>query len=101
MPNPARSRERSRRSGGSLFLIPALPTALSGPLRPTGTAAPAPASYGYRWRANGVAIPGATGPSYVPVASALGTKLTVAVTALRTGHLSGAAWTRSTGAVAG
>ncbi|MFI8916693.1 hypothetical protein ACIGW4_34485 [Streptomyces sp. NPDC053513] len=103
MPNPARSRERSRRSGGALFLIPTLPTALLGPLRPTGTAtaAPAPASYGYQWRANGVAIPGATGSSYVPVASVLGTKLTVAVTAPRTGHLSGVAWTRSTGAVAG
>ncbi|MFI1715328.1 hypothetical protein [Streptomyces litmocidini] len=98
MPNPARSRERSRRSGGALFLIPALSTALLGPLLPTGTA---PASYGYRWRANGVAIPGATGSSYVPVASVLGTKLTVAVTAPRTGHLSGVAWTRSTGAVAG
>ncbi|WP_426404053.1 hypothetical protein ACN9M0_21255 [Streptomyces sp. R-07] len=55
-----------------------------------GTWSPAPTSYAYQWRANGVAITGATGSSYVPVASVLGKKLTVTVTALRTGHLSGA-----------
>ncbi|MER7537078.1 hypothetical protein ABTX77_20195 [Streptomyces sp. NPDC097704] len=55
-----------------------------------GTWAPAPTSYAYQWRANGVAIPGATSSSYVPAASVLGKKLTVTVTALRTGHLSGA-----------
>ncbi|MEU2230148.1 hypothetical protein [Streptomyces vietnamensis] len=55
-----------------------------------GTWTPAPTSYAYQWRANGVAIAGATGASYVPVASTLGKKLTVTVTALRTGHLSGA-----------
>ncbi|WP_179199928.1 hypothetical protein [Streptomyces sp. NRRL B-24572] len=54
-----------------------------------GTWTPAPTSYAYQWRANGVAIAGATGASYVPVASTLGKKLTVTVTALRTGHLSG------------
>ncbi|MFI0923264.1 hypothetical protein ACH4TP_04855 [Streptomyces sp. NPDC021012] len=55
-----------------------------------GTWSPAPTSYAYQWRANGVAVPGATGASYVPVAATLGKKLTVTVTALRTGHLSGA-----------
>ncbi|MFI1654064.1 hypothetical protein ACH4ZU_03865 [Streptomyces sp. NPDC020472] len=54
-----------------------------------GTWSPAPTSYAYQWRANGVAIAGATGASYVPAASVLGKRLTVTVTALRTGHLSG------------
>ncbi|MEV6249302.1 hypothetical protein AB0M38_24285 [Streptomyces sp. NPDC051742] len=55
-----------------------------------GTWSPAPTSYAYQWRANGVAISGATGSSYVPAAAVLGKKLTVTVTAHRTGHLSGA-----------
>ncbi|MFE2555091.1 hypothetical protein ACFXGT_03510 [Streptomyces sp. NPDC059352] len=55
-----------------------------------GTWSPAPTSYAYQWRANGVAIAGATASTYVPVASVLGKKLTVTVTAHRTGHLSGA-----------
>ncbi|MFD3569107.1 hypothetical protein [Streptomyces sp. NPDC058667] len=54
-----------------------------------GTWSPAPTSYAYQWRANGVAISGATGATYVPVAVVLGKKLTVTVTAHRTGHLSG------------
>ncbi|WP_051845508.1 hypothetical protein [Streptomyces globisporus] len=54
-----------------------------------GTWSPAPTSYAYQWRANGVAISGATGSSYVPAPAVLGKKLTVTVTALRTGHLSG------------
>ncbi|MFJ2935964.1 hypothetical protein ACIO8G_24810 [Streptomyces sp. NPDC087219] len=54
-----------------------------------GTWAPAPTSYAYQWRANGVAIAGATGSSYVPPASVVGKKLSVTVTAHRTGHLSG------------
>ncbi|MFB7518138.1 hypothetical protein [Streptomyces sp. NPDC056144] len=55
-----------------------------------GTWSPAPTSYAYQWRANGVAISGATWSTYTPVASVLGKKLTVTVTAHRTGHLSGA-----------
>ncbi|SEC76909.1 hypothetical protein SAMN05428939_3231 [Streptomyces sp. TLI_105] len=55
-----------------------------------GTWSPTPTSYAYQWRANGVAISGATSSSYVPAAAVLGKKLTVTVTALRTGHLSGA-----------
>ncbi|WP_225803694.1 hypothetical protein [Streptomyces sp. NK15101] len=55
-----------------------------------GAWSPTPTSYAYQWRANGVAISGATGSSYVPVPAVLGKKLTVTVTALRTGHLSGA-----------
>ncbi|WP_106969360.1 hypothetical protein [Streptomyces bikiniensis] len=56
-----------------------------------GTWSPAPTSYAYQWRANGVAIAGATAAAYVPPASVLGKKLTVTVTAHRTGHLSGVA----------
>ncbi|MER7625628.1 hypothetical protein [Streptomyces sp. NPDC126503] len=56
-----------------------------------GTWTPAPTSYGYQWRANGVAIGGATGSTYVIPAAHLGKKLTVTVTAHRTGHLSGSA----------
>ncbi|MFD7325431.1 hypothetical protein ACFV9D_30805 [Streptomyces sp. NPDC059875] len=52
-----------------------------------------PTSYTYQWKANGVAIPGATGAGYTLPASALGKKITVTVTAHRTGHLSGSATT--------
>ncbi|MBD0707202.1 MULTISPECIES: hypothetical protein [unclassified Streptomyces] len=52
---------------------------------------PAPTSYAYQWRLNGAAVAGATGASYTPPATARGKKLTVTVTAHRTGHLSGTA----------
>ncbi|WP_073810399.1 hypothetical protein [Streptomyces sp. CB02261] len=55
-----------------------------------GAWSPAPTSYTYQWRVNGLAIPGATGASYVLPPAALGKKLTVTVAAHRTGHLSGA-----------
>ncbi|MFB7607771.1 hypothetical protein [Streptomyces gardneri] len=58
-----------------------------------GTWSPAPTSYAYQWRANGVAISGATGSAYTPVAAVVGKKLTVTVTAHRTGHLSGVSTT--------
>ncbi|MGW6394473.1 hypothetical protein ACWFR1_29120 [Streptomyces sp. NPDC055103] len=64
-----------------------------------GAWSPAPTSYTYQWRANGVAISGATASTYVPVASVVWKKLTVTVTAHRTGHLSGA-WTTAGYAVA-
>ncbi|WP_329117398.1 hypothetical protein [Streptomyces sp. NBC_01353] len=53
-----------------------------------GTWSPAPTSFTYQWRANGVAIPGATGASYFSPASIVGKKLSVTVTAHRTGHRS-------------
>ncbi|MET9515186.1 hypothetical protein [Streptomyces sp. NPDC002994] len=59
----------------------------------TGTWTPAPTSYGYQWKADGTAISGATGSVYTVPASLLGKKLTVTVTARRTGHPSGAATT--------
>ncbi|MFC9591234.1 hypothetical protein ACFTUC_15785 [Streptomyces sp. NPDC056944] len=66
-----------------------------------GTWTPAPTSYAYQWYANGRAISGATRATFTLTKAQRGTKITVRVTALRTGHTSGVAWTRSTGAVAG
>ncbi|MER5964402.1 hypothetical protein [Streptomyces sp. NPDC002057] len=66
-----------------------------------GTWAPAPTSYTYQWYANGRAISGATRTTLTLAKAQRGAKITVKVTAHRTGHLSGVAWTRSTGAVAG
>ncbi|MFE7599971.1 hypothetical protein [Streptomyces sp. NPDC057494] len=66
-----------------------------------GTWTPAPTSYAYQWYANGRAISGATRATFTLTKTQRGTKITVRVTALQTGHLNGVAWTRSTGAVAG
>ncbi|MFD8008902.1 hypothetical protein [Streptomyces sp. NPDC058955] len=82
---------------------PTTPPSLSGAVRVgskvsavAGTWSPAPTSYAYQWRADGVAISGATGSTYTPTAGVRGKKLSVTVTAHRTGHLSGSA---TTGAV--
>ncbi|MYS11582.1 hypothetical protein GTW71_35320 [Streptomyces sp. SID6041] len=66
-----------------------------------GTWAPAPTSYAYQWYANGRAISGATRATFTLAKAQRGTRITVRVTAHRTGHVSGVAWTRATGAVAG
>ncbi|MFF9426139.1 hypothetical protein [Streptomyces sp. NPDC014746] len=66
-----------------------------------GTWTPAPTSFAYQWYANGRAVSGATRATFTLTKAQRGTKITVRVTALRTGHLNGVAWTRSTGAVAG
>ncbi|MGW0553667.1 hypothetical protein ACWDZ6_05610 [Streptomyces sp. NPDC002926] len=58
-----------------------------------GTWTPAATSYGYQWKADGKAIPGATASTYTVPASLLGKKLTVAVTAHRAGHADGTATT--------
>ncbi|MGW7361964.1 hypothetical protein ACWGI8_00690 [Streptomyces sp. NPDC054841] len=58
-----------------------------------GTWSPAATSYAYQWRANGVAVAGATASTYTVPASLVGKKLTVTVTARRTGHADGAATT--------
>ncbi|MEU4496527.1 hypothetical protein AB0F96_24580 [Streptomyces sp. NPDC023998] len=58
-----------------------------------GTWAPAATSYGYQWRADGKLISGATASTYTVPASLLGKKLTVTVTAHRTGHADGTAAT--------
>ncbi|WP_338494520.1 hypothetical protein [Streptomyces sp. SJL17-4] len=66
-----------------------------------GTWTPAPTSYAYQWYANGRAITGATKTTFTLTAAQRGTRITVKVTAHRTGHASGVAWTRATAAVAG
>ncbi|CUM39286.1 FIG01121077: hypothetical protein [Streptomyces venezuelae] len=66
-----------------------------------GTWTPTPSSYAYQWYANGRAISGATRSSFTLTRAQLGTKITVRVTASRTGHLNGVAWTRATAAVVG
>jgi len=65
-----------------------------------GSWTPAATSYRYQWRANGSAIKGATGSSYPIAAAVLGKRLTVTVTAVRSGYPAGAAASPATAAVA-
>ncbi|MEU8244103.1 hypothetical protein AB0C07_38110 [Actinoplanes missouriensis] len=64
-----------------------------------GTWSPAATSYAYQWAANGVAIKGATGSTLTVPASVAGKRLTVTVTAKRTGHYSGTSASAATAAV--
>ncbi|MDF3142664.1 MULTISPECIES: IPT/TIG domain-containing protein [unclassified Streptomyces] len=50
-----------------------------------------PSSYTYQWKANGTAISGATASTYTVPASMVGKKLTVTVTAVKSGWVSGSA----------
>ncbi|WP_410819429.1 hypothetical protein [Micromonospora sp. 050-3] len=59
-------------------------------LRPTATA------YTYQWAADGTAISGATGSTYVVPASRLGKRLTVTVTATKTNYASAPATPKAT-----
>ncbi|MFD7615984.1 hypothetical protein [Streptomyces sp. NPDC059802] len=65
-----------------------------------GTWTPAPTSYGYQWYASGKAISGATKSSLTLKSAQRGKKITVKVTARRTGHASGTAISKATKAVA-
>ncbi|MFI7596365.1 hypothetical protein [Actinoplanes sp. NPDC049681] len=65
-----------------------------------GVWTPAATSYAYRWSADGVTISGATGASLPISASLLGKRLTVTVTASRSGYPSGSATSAATSAVA-
>ncbi|GAA0302717.1 Tat pathway signal protein [Streptomyces turgidiscabies] len=65
-----------------------------------GTWTPAATSYAYQWFSGGQAIAGATRSSLVLKAAQKGKKITVKVTARRTGHKDGVAVSRATGAVA-
>ncbi|PKH41343.1 Ig-like domain (group 3) [Nocardioides alpinus] len=56
-----------------------------------GAWTPAPTSVTYRWLADGAAIPGATGPGYVPTPDVKGKALTAEVTAQLSGYTPGAA----------
>jgi hypothetical protein len=66
----------------------------------TGDWKPAAKSYAFQWAANGVAIKGATGRTYLLPAAVLGKRLTVTVTASRTGATSGTATSPPTAPVA-
>ncbi|MEU5398290.1 cell surface protein [Streptomyces sp. NPDC005963] len=61
-----------------------------------GTWTPVPTSYGYQWKADGKDVPKATGSTFTVPASLLGKKVSVTVTARRTGHPSGTATSTTT-----
>ena len=64
-----------------------------------GTWSP-PASYAYQWLADGVAISGATASTYTPTATQKGKRISVAVTATKTGYISANATSAQTAVVA-
>jgi hypothetical protein len=66
----------------------------------TGTWAPQPDSFTFKWWSNGVAISGATGSAYTVVAADLGKKITLTVTANKTGYTSLAKSSAATATVA-
>ncbi|MCG5437515.1 IPT/TIG domain-containing protein [Micromonospora foliorum] len=66
----------------------------------TGQWNPAATAYTYQWAADGTAISGATGSTYVIPASRLGKRLTVTVTATRPGYSSAQATSTATVPVA-
>ncbi|MFE9457643.1 hypothetical protein [Streptomyces californicus] len=65
-----------------------------------GTWSPKPSSYTYQWYANGKAISGATSTALSLKTAQRGRKITVKVTALRTGHAAGSSVSKATKAVA-
>lgn len=66
----------------------------------TGTWSPAGDDYAYQWSAGGVAISGATGPSYTPQPEDLGKRITVRVSAIKDGYTTSTAISIATTAVA-
>lgn len=62
-----------------------------------GTWSPTPTSYTYRWKRNGVSITGATKPTYTPTSADAGRRLTVSVSARRTGYATKTATSASAG----
>ncbi|MEU6678134.1 Tat pathway signal protein [Streptomyces sp. NPDC046925] len=65
----------------------------------TGTWSPAPVSYTYQWYANGTKITAATKSSLTLKTTQRGKKITIKVTAHRTGHNNGTATSKATGAI--
>ncbi|MBT2552778.1 S-layer family protein [Arthrobacter sp. ISL-5] len=55
-------------------------------LTATGAWGPAPVALRYQWKANGIAITGATASTYRPVSTVVGKTLTVTVTGAKTGY---------------
>jgi len=53
-------------------------------------------TFSYQWKADGVAIPGATGTTYEPTATQVGDELTVRVVATKTGFRKGASASNAT-----
>lgn len=77
-------------------LASAKPPVISGPAKVgakltagTGSWTAAPSSYAYQWKADGTAIAGATGATYTVPAKLFAKKITVTVTARRSGHPDG------------
>ncbi|MFE4634552.1 hypothetical protein ACFRJ1_14435 [Streptomyces sp. NPDC056773] len=66
-----------------------------------GTWTPAPTSYDYQWYADGKTITGATRTTFTPTGAQRGQRITVKVTAHRTGHLAGTATSGPRGPVTG
>ena len=60
---------------------------------------PAPVALAYQWNADGVAITGATGATYTPVAADLGAKLSVTVTGTKPGYTTASVTSAETAAV--
>ena len=57
-------------------------------------------SYAYQWLADGAAMSGLTGPTYTPAAWTKGKRISVRVTATKTGYTSGSATSTQTAVVA-
>ncbi|MCJ0875354.1 hypothetical protein [Streptomyces sp. AP-93] len=66
-----------------------------------GTWTPTPTSYAYKWYADGKLITGATRSTFTLTSAQRGKRITVKVTAYRTGHLTGTATSGARGPVAG
>lgn len=64
-----------------------------------GTWGPSPVTLKYQWRANGVAISGATAATYKPSSLMVGLKITVSVTGSKTGYASVTRTSTATAAV--
>ncbi|KQQ20682.1 hypothetical protein ASF48_08735 [Rathayibacter sp. Leaf299] len=65
----------------------------------TGTWGPAPVTFSYQWKADGVALSGATAGTYTPSSATLGKKITVTVTGSKTGYTGSSRTSAATAAV--
>lgn len=66
----------------------------------TGTWSPSGSTYAYQWLVDGTAVPGATRSTFLLSPEAVGAKVTVKITAARSGYAKVAASSAATGAVA-